>query len=192
MARELLVPPTGDVVTADVLKTLLRIDGSSLDATLTLWLPVAVAYVERVYGCAFLARQERLWFDAAEVGPAPLVLPVWPVTSIAEVRTYDAAGVAAVLGTADYQVDTVSVPARIYVPGGWPSNLRPIRAVAIDVASGYGEAADVPPLVVRALALLVAHWIESPDGVAAAGGSADELPAGVRALMHPLVPVGLA
>lgn len=195
MALELLEAPTGDVVSVSTLKAALRIDGSELDATLALWLPVAVSYLERSYGLAMLTQAWRVWVDRdALAADAAIVLPIWPVASVDAVTTYDDDGVGTVLDDANYLADTVSQAARVQLRAGafWPSGVRAINAVAIDVTAGYGAASAVPALVVRAVALLVAHWIENPDGVSAAGGAIDELPWGVRALMHTLAPVRLA
>ncbi len=65
---------------------------------------------------------------------------------------------------------------------GAPS-LRERLGIEIDYVAGFGEAADVPADLKRALLALVAHWFEHRDAVIVAGSGA-VVPAGFDRLVE--------
>ena len=56
------------------------------------------------------------------------------------------------------------------------------RASESDIEAGYGAADDVPPRLLLAIRMLVAHWYEN-RGLIAIGGSVAMMPASVNAMI---------
>lgn len=84
------------------------------------------------------------------------------------------------------QIDTAGLPGRIFLKFGqiWPVGVRPINGVQIQFTAGFGTtAADVPPAVVQAIKILVAHYFENREPVLE--GRALETPLSVRQILQP-------
>lgn len=98
--------------------------------------------------------------------PADNTLPLTrhPVRQIVSVTIFGSEGEASVVNPSDYQLDTLSRPARLHFVRA-PERLRTMNGVEIDFSAGFGEAGtDVPDLLKRAILLLVAHWYEFRAG----------------------------
>ena len=64
-----------------------------------------------------------------------------------------------------------------------PQPGRAAAGIEIDVIAGFGDAGgDVPPALMQALRMLVAHWYEN-RGLIAIGGSVAMMPASVNAMI---------
>jgi uncharacterized phiE125 gp8 family phage protein len=109
------------------------------------------------------------------------VSPVNPLRTLEAVRVFDADGEAETIATADFVLDTASVPgliefsrANVAPPG------RALAGIELDVTAGYGDAGDVPAPLVQAIRLLVARSYEHRDRVVT-----DALPDAVAKLIAP-------
>jgi hypothetical protein len=103
----------------------------------------------------FMAGQEP-WWDGVRDGALSeltsckryIELNKAPVQSVSHVKTYDDSDVSYTMSTADYMVDSVSVPARLALRNGktWPATvLRPLNGIEVQVICGYGSnLTDVP------------------------------------------------
>ena len=151
--------PGAEPVTLAELKQYLRLGHASEDELLAGLIRAAREDLERATGLALIEQGWRLALD--RVPPNGIVLlPRHPVREVTAVTFYDADGVAHVLSAGDYQVDTVSRPARVVI-GKALDGLRAMNGLEIDFACGFGEAGpDVPDILRRAITLLAAHWYE--------------------------------
>ncbi|MDJ0931826.1 hypothetical protein [Breoghania sp.] len=109
-----------------------------------------------------------------------------PVAIIDAVTVYDADGTATVLGSADYQIDTTSRPARLVIDAGAPTPGVSVNGIEIDFTAGYGTVTDVPAPLTLAIRRLVAQWYETHEGPE--GG---DVPGSVAALIAPYRLIGL-
>lgn len=184
MALELITPAEDDPVTVAAVKARLRIEGTTLDALITALIPAATRHLERAYGCAFLAQTWHVWFDAAPGRGEALVVPLWPAIAVESVTTYTDADVATELPAASYYADVVSQRARILLrrTASWPTGLRALNAIAVQIDVGHATAADVPEMLQEAVAQLVGHWLDQPPPTGAGGGPV-AVPFSVHALM---------
>lgn len=59
---------------------------------------------------------------------------------------------------------------------------RSVAGIELDIEVGYGAAGDVPPRLLQAIRMLVAHWYEN-RGLIAIGSSVAMMPASVNAMI---------
>jgi len=163
------VDPAVEPVSLNEIKRHLRIAHDSEDDFLSGLIRAAREDVERTTGVAMINQSWRLAFDRwPDNSCVPLMR--YPVRAVLSVTMFGDRGEASVLGPADYQLDTLSRPARLYLERR-PGPLRAMNGIEIDFSAGFGEAGtDVPDLLKRAVTLLVAHWHE----FRAAYGTADQ------------------
>lgn len=109
-------------------------------------------------------------------------LPYGPVRSVVGVRYDDENGDEQTVDPSVYEVtgiDTVTAHVRLKSGQAWPSASLGRENVRIAYTAGY-ETEDVPPPLKHAILLLVSHWYEQRENVAAAQHF--EVPATVQAL----------
>ncbi|WP_378943684.1 head-tail connector protein [Mesorhizobium sp. ANAO-SY3R2] len=178
--------PAVEPVTLVDAKAHLRITHSSEDALIGGLIRAAREDVERTTGMALIDQTWRLVLDDWPADNC-VDLTRHPIRQIVSVTTFGSEGEASVVNPADYQLDSLSRPARLHFARA-QERLRAMNGVEIDFRAGFGEAGtDVPDLLKRAILLLVAHWYEfragfGPDEqpVSYPGGY-DRLLAGYRA-----------
>lgn len=94
--------------------------------------------------------------------------PYWeielpPLQSVSAITYVDTDGVTQTLAADQYQVDAVSMPARITPAYGlaWPSSRAQANAIKIRFVAGYGDASSVPACVKQWMLLRIKHWLEN-------------------------------
>jgi len=157
------VEPAAEPVTLAEVKVHLRIDGTTEDELVAGLVRAARQEVERATGMALIEQSWRLVLDRWPASGTAQIR-VHPLREVLSVTLYGSEGEASVLAPGDYQVDTLSRPARIRLTT-MPTALRAMNGIEIDFSAGFGEAGtDVPDLAKRAILLLVAHWYEFRAG----------------------------
>lgn len=153
------VAPAAEPVTLVEVKAHLRISHTSEDELLNGLVRAAREDVERATGLALIDQAWRLVLDSwPSQSCAPI--PRHPVREILSVTVFGTDGAGTPVDPSDYQVDTLSRPARLHIHKR-PEMLRVLNGIEIDFSAGFGEAGtDVPDLLKRAMLLLVAHWYE--------------------------------
>lgn len=111
-------------------------------------------------------------------------MPMAPVREITEVRYLDANGVEQVLDPAVYelvQVDGDELRPRLRLAFGksWPATRSAEDAVRVVADVGYTA---VPSPIIRAMKILITHWFDNRQLMAAAGDGA-EIPHAASALL---------
>ncbi|MBL8579002.1 MAG: phage head-tail connector protein [Mesorhizobium sp.] len=153
------VEPAAEPVTLAEVKAHLRIAHGSEDTLLAGLIRAAREDLERATGIALIDQSWRLALDAWPSQGCALIM-IHPVREVLSVTAYGTAGEASLVDPADYQLDTLSRPARLHFEKR-PEPLRVFNGIEIDFAAGYGEAGtDVPDLLKRGILLLVGHWYE--------------------------------
>jgi hypothetical protein len=176
-------------------KNHLRIDPTVTndDAELTQHLiPAATEAVERLTDRRLLTQTVKLTLDAfpsaypfwnAIIPSADMFgalvdgeirLPVAPVQSVASITYTDLGGVVQTLDPANYQVDVVSLPARIWpkYASYWPATRFQPAAIAITFLAGWTSAALVPAALRYAALMLARSYF---DGETAVGDVSDSV-----------------
>ena len=205
MGLSVLVQPANEPVSLDEAKLHCRIDTTADDLLVSSLIQAAREYVERYTRRALIYTTYRYTLDCFPGAntwsyystDAPLELPRQPVPQIAasgsysyampRIRYYDTDGVRQTLTYAgeDFELDLGSNPPalRLYPLTYWPiAEYYRANAVEIDFVAGYGATGDAVPAALKtAILMLVAHWYENRQAVAAGFGA--EVPLAVDSIL---------
>jgi len=184
MTSYLLAGPLIEPVTLEEAKTFLRVDNIVEDGFITTLITAARLHIEGTTGRAMIAQTWRVVSDSWPPDRT-IVLPVAPLISISSITAYDADGAPTLLALAQFQPETNTAPARIFLPPkiSEAPDLREHNGIEIDYVAGFGSAAsDIPQDLRHALLSLVGYWFEHRDAVVIAG-SGSVVPAGFNHLL---------
>jgi uncharacterized phiE125 gp8 family phage protein len=178
MSLTLITPPAAEPVTLSEAKAHLKVDTSADDALITSLVIAARARAEWHTGRAFVTQSWTLWLDAwPKDGLVEIPLP--PLQSMAQVRTYDLDDTPSVLDPSLYQVDATSAPACLLRKSEPTASLRAVNAIEIAFTAGYGGASAVPEPIKQAIRQIVA------DLYSHRGDEADIVSSAAQALLAP-------
>lgn len=163
-------------------KNHLRIETTAEDAQLQLYINAAVAYVE---GKARRSMFDQTWTITYDSLPAGNYLQLFngPLKGVTTFTTYDDANDPDTT-FAGYAVDTQADRLLLNYNTAWPANLRARAGVEIAYTTGHGTAvADLPPILLQAVLMLVGYWHVNRDVTCAVGpemalGVSDAIAAG--------------
>jgi uncharacterized phiE125 gp8 family phage protein len=185
MSAILLTPPALEPVSLADAKHFLRVAHDDDDDVIAALIAAARVQVEAQTRRALI---EQTWRLVRDIWPAAGRLPILPVPlmEVTAIRVFEADGAPHVLDVDDFAIDTVSAPAVLAFARGAPRAPGKLAAgIEIDIAAGYGDAADdVPAPLRQAIRMLVAHWYEN-RGVIAASGEVAAMPQSVSSLIAP-------
>lgn len=147
MTQRLITPPTVLAVTLDQAKLNMRIDGTDMDALITLWVEGITAALEHEIGQYLMPQTWQVTLDAF---PSAIALP-HPAISITSVKYQDADGVEQTLAPETYKlIRSAYQTALVPVSGAaWPVTLSDTGAVVVTVLCGHGATAADTPANVR-------------------------------------------
>lgn len=94
----------------------------------------------------------------------------------------NAAGEASEIDPEIFVVDAAAGALAVAPAWSLPIPGRGAAGIELDIEAGYGAADDVPPRLLLAIRMLVAHWYEN-RGLIAIGGSVAMMPASVNAMI---------
>lgn len=181
-----IVPVAGAAPTEFIaigeMRSVLRLDGDdeSQDAYIKACLSAARRLIETKYRLSLIQRSFDLALDEPPCGPV-LRVPISPLVSVTSFTYYDTADASHTLvqGT-DFEVDTVSLPGRLFLKAGksWPSELRPAHGIVIRFVAGWAPS-GLPEVIVPAVQQTAAFLFEHRGE----GGAEFELPPIVSELL---------
>lgn len=194
MKLQLVTGPSVDVITLQEAKEHLRVDGTAEDTLIGLQIKAATRFCEGLCDRAFIEQEHRLSLDAfpsIAVKRGQVIIPISRLISVEEISYVDADGASQTLDVSEYQVDDQSEPGVIApAPGtSWPSTQADrLNAVQVRFNAGYGAtAADVDPLAVQAVKIVLGHLYENRE-TEITGTISTELKLGVKQLLSPIWP----
>jgi uncharacterized phiE125 gp8 family phage protein len=174
--------PAAEPISLANAKLQARVDGTTEDALMTLYITAAREICEGISRRAFATQTLRLTLDA---WPDKYIikLPRPPLQSVTSVIYTDLDGVAHTLNANDYVVDTDSEPGRVAIKNTvWPAgSLREIGGIKITYQAGYGTSNPLPKGYEIAMLLLISHMYENREVLTEA--SLSEIPYGASALL---------
>jgi uncharacterized phiE125 gp8 family phage protein len=162
----LLEGPSAPVVSLEEAQVHLR-SGVPEEASLILSLVgAATAQAEAYCRRRFVTQRWRATFDGFPAGA--VLLPHPPLSSVETVTYVDEAGALQTLAPAGYVVRAAETPGEIVPAYGesWPATRNLPDAVAVEFTCGYGDPADVPEAIRRAVLLLVGTLYANRESVA--------------------------
>lgn len=124
------------------------------ESTLKDYIDVAVDYIEKVTRRSVLSQKWRIVLESFPEEDY-ISLSNGPVISVDTFTTINSSNVSDTT-FADYAVDGD----RLFLNDGfsWPTDLRARSSIKIDYTTGYASVSKVPPTIIQAIVLLVAHW----------------------------------
>jgi len=177
----LLTPPALEPLSLLEAKNFLRVEHDADDVLIASLVSAARNHVEAMARSALIAQTWRLvldrWPDDGRIAPR-----IGPLRALSAARVFDAVGEGRELDPDMFVVDRA---ANVIAAPGWslPVPGRSVAGIELDIEAGFGEAAsDVPPRLLQALRMLVAHWYEN-RGLIAIGQTVAMMPATVNALI---------
>lgn len=167
MRTTLSVAPTVEPITADEVKTHLRIMTSDDDGYINDLIKVVRQKVEYDLRRALITQTWKMYLDDFPASGNLIRIPYPPLQSAGMViKYYDTANVQQTWSSDEYEVDIYSEPARVGLVSGcvYPSTYDRMNAVEITFVAGYGlTAATVPWTVKQAMFLLCGHYYENRE-----------------------------
>jgi len=167
--REIVTAPSGNVVSLATLAAHLRIDGNDEDAVLADLLREAVEAVEDYTRRRLLT---QTWDESFDAFADPLTLSEQPVASVTSVVYIDSDGDPQTLSTDTWEASTelgVGVIRRQY-DEDWPTTRSHKDVVTVRYVVGYGDPADVPETLLKAVRIHAAWNHRHREGEAIPDG----------------------
>ncbi len=185
MSSILLSGPAAEPITLAEAKTYLRIDHDDEDGEITALIAAARAQIENTTCRALITQGWRITRDTWPIDGRLVLMPA-PVQTLTAARIVRLDNSAQDIDVNLFTLDGAAAPAILgFCPGALPVSDRPVAGIELDIAAGYGDAADdVPSPLRQAIKLLLAHWYEN-RGVVAIGHETAPLPQTVAALIAP-------
>jgi len=165
-----LADNTTTVYTDNVADTSLGAAAPSVNTTADPLLAMLIAGARKVAedrtGRAFIA---QTWEQVLDAFPAnELEIGMLPIQSITSLKYYDATGVLQTMDTADYVLDTDTIPGWVLPAYGvsWPATYDMAQAVIVRFAAGYGgTGASVPSEIRMWIAAQCKAAYDNPSGL---------------------------
>lgn len=153
---KITVPPAIELFTLAELKTFARLDGTSEDALLTLFIKAARELTEKYLGRSLLAR--TIVYSMNVWPPNVIQLPMPPLMEVCEVRTLDEDDVVTVYSADDYYYRNIPQPGELRIRKGSAAPINTERdygGFEIEYIAGYGDlVTDVPESIITG----IKHW----------------------------------
>jgi uncharacterized phiE125 gp8 family phage protein len=145
-----------DVLTVAELKERAHINES--DELLQAYISAARQQVERDTSCALPTQSIAVGYDTPPASGQPLLLPCPPLQELTSAVWVGADSTTEVIDPALFQIDFISMPARLWFTGGAaPFPLGP-QGFALTLKVGWTKA-TLPPLLKFAVGLLASHYL---------------------------------
>ncbi len=185
MALQLRSGPAIEPLSLVDTKNFLRVDGSDDDILVASLIAAARVYIETTIGKILINENWSYFIDKWPTS-GTLYLPLSPVQSIEEIRLHENGEAYEVFDPTNYVVDLISHQPRIKLINltAPPVTGAGLNQIEVRFAAGFGDLeSDVPEDLRQAMLMLCAHWYEQREPVGF-GGSFNEIPTTITALMN--------
>lgn len=161
-------------------------------------------YIEKSLGCVLCQSTWRQTLDEFPNGtsgtreeyryrvlrrPLPIELDVWPVQSVTSVTYSDTLTTTTTISSdlLSQPIGTGKYSLRLKGYQSWPSSAYTPNAVSIQFVAGFASRNDIPPVLVRAMLMLISHWFENREATVV-GSVSSEVAFGVNSLIEMVRP----
>jgi uncharacterized phiE125 gp8 family phage protein len=187
MALKLKNGPTITPVTLDEAKAHCRIDTTDDDIYILGLIEQATSMLDGPYGRLGLCLLEQSWELSYDAFPTTeLKIPLGNLISVTSVEYVDPISKTLTVWPAlnNYEVDAASEEGWIIPVNAWPAVAATSNAIKIIFKAGYGATADkVPPILRRAILLLIGDWYENREATVL-GQTVSEMPHAVTTIVN--------
>ncbi len=166
--------------------------GDAREPLLSSAIVAARSKVEHDTGLALLTQTRDVYFDALPGSIVSLPAQSQPLQSVTTIKSTDSAGAVQTLAADQYHVDVASGRVGLSLVGSWPSDVRSFQPFVIRLVSGWTSVALLPPLLLRAVGLLTAHYATAGRDLVIVGTIVAEMPQGYEDCIAPYRLVSLA
>ena len=152
----LATAPADKPVSLTDTKAHIRVDGTTEDALVNLYVGAATRVVEQKAGRTLVT---QTWDESFKTATKQVGLSLNPVQSLVSVKYYDTSNVLQTATLSDFTL--VKCPDAPYVESdNWPTTYDRADAITIQYIAGYGLAAAVPETLRHAVLLIVGQYYE--------------------------------
>lgn len=161
-------------------KAHLRVTSSDENSLISMYINVAVDFIERYCGVTLAETTWQLDLPSFPTVDRFIELPRGPVSAVGSMYYYDADNVSTLWASSDYQTSFSELPAKIYLEEGdtWEDTYERPDAVRVQYTAGYTWA-NLPDRWKLPIFYMVAHQFHYRQPVV--GESVTTLPWGLRA-----------
>lgn len=155
-------PAVEPVLKDDLPKDQIRVSGTDEDDLIDSYIKSARRIAEKTQNRALITQTWEMYLDA--FNDEEILIEKCPVSGITSVKYFDTDNSEQTIDAGNYELDSVSEPARLRPTSGnsWPSTYDKYNAVTIRFTAGYGTAgSDVPEETIDAILMIVAHFYEN-------------------------------
>lgn len=189
MALKLVTGPDNYPVTLAEAKLHLRVDHSTDDDLIEIFIQAATQYAEGFLGRVLV---DQTWdYYADEFPDGAIEIPLPPLIEVVGLFYRDAADVEQEFSASSYNVDTSSQPARVYLlsSGSWPTPRDGANSIRVRFRAGYldgsvSPAVDAVPFDIKAAILLTIGSLYANRETVVVGQAAVTLPWGAEQLLR--------
>ena len=176
-------PVVEPVFVEDIAKVHLKVDGTTDDYLLNIWIQAAREMVEERTGRSLITQTRKIELDYFPQCYS-IELLYGPVQSIV-ITYYDSNNALQTLSSSEYYLHNDKVVVKNY----WPATYDRPGAVILTYVAGYGDSAtDIPYQLRSAVLLRLGHLYEHRESIAI-GTAANEVPLGEDDLIRPYIRV---
>lgn len=137
-------------------KAHIRVDGSTEDSLVSLYISAATRAVEQMSGRVLIT---QTWDESFKTATKQVGLSLNPAQSLASVKYYDTDNVLQTATLSDFTL--VKCEDAPYVESdNWPTTYDRADAITIQYVVGYGAAAAIPETLRHAVMLIVGQYYE--------------------------------
>lgn len=176
--------PTQEPVTTAEAKAHLRVDVSDDDTLIAALIVAARQAFEEINGRSLFTTTWKLILDQWPDGDT-IRVPRPPLQSVTSISYVDTDGNTTVWDAANYVVEIMRTPGRIYLAydASWPTaSLRPASPITITYVSGWATVGAIPQRYKAAILLLLGHLYENREAVVV-GTIVSKLPLAYESLL---------
>lgn len=186
--QKLITPPAVYPVTVEECKAQSRITFPDDDSLIERLIKGRVAHVEQYLQRKLITQTWKMWLDSWPTSEIKVLFG--DLQSVTHVKYTDKDEVQNTLDSAEYLVDTDSVPGRIILgyEKTWPTDtLSPKNPIEIQFVTGFGDTADdVPQDIKDAILIMVSDLYTYRESVVTNNKmNIEPLPFGIDALLYP-------
>ena len=182
MSLKRITPPS-ELMTLERAKLHLRVGTTDEDLYITDLIDVVADAFDGNDGAIGKALVSQEWRYSGYHTGVCIDLTLTPVIEINTITYYDSDNVQQSLSISDYQLygDDEAAYLRPKLGKSWPSTYARPDALTITFMAGFGDVVDVPPSIIHAALLLIAHYYEHRESVTEV--NVKELPQGIDDLL---------